>query len=242
MMSSRASTCSRTRGSSAAPRQDPAGRGRGHPAPRDAGPSGAGGVSDLRSTGRERGARAGGSPCPGSRAPGPEPPERGWLHRARPAPLSPRHRELPVIVLSARGDEDNEVRVLRLGATDFLTKPFRPRALTARLEAVLGRALIRDDCRDRLMLLRSMPPTRSTDQARCVPRAPTPWRHRRADKLNQNEAPSDLEPALKAAILARVAARPGIATRVRAQALAERSPRTTAGTPTASSWATAPTN
>jgi type II secretory ATPase GspE/PulE/Tfp pilus assembly ATPase PilB-like protein/CheY-like chemotaxis protein len=51
----------------------------------------------------------------------------------------PGTKELPVIVLSARGDEDNEVRVLRLGATDFLTKPFRPRALSARLEAVLGR-------------------------------------------------------------------------------------------------------
>jgi two-component system phosphate regulon response regulator PhoB len=54
--------------------------------------------------------------------------------RSRPAT-----RDLPVVVLSARGDEDNEVRVLRLGATDFLTKPFRPRALSARLEATLGR-------------------------------------------------------------------------------------------------------
>jgi type II secretory ATPase GspE/PulE/Tfp pilus assembly ATPase PilB-like protein/CheY-like chemotaxis protein len=54
--------------------------------------------------------------------------------RSRPAT-----RDLPIIVLSARGDEENEVRVLRLGATDFLTKPFRPRALTARLETALGR-------------------------------------------------------------------------------------------------------
>ncbi|MEP6590800.1 MAG: type II/IV secretion system protein [Gemmatimonadota bacterium] len=51
----------------------------------------------------------------------------------------PQTADLPVIVLSARGDEDNEVRVLRLGATDFLTKPFRPRALSARLEATLAR-------------------------------------------------------------------------------------------------------
>ncbi len=54
--------------------------------------------------------------------------------RSRPAT-----RDLPIIVLSARGDEENEVRVLRLGATDFLTKPFRPRALTARLESALSR-------------------------------------------------------------------------------------------------------
>jgi type IV pilus assembly protein PilB len=46
---------------------------------------------------------------------------------------------IPVIVLTARGDEDNEVRVLKAGADDFLTKPFRARALSARLEAVISR-------------------------------------------------------------------------------------------------------
>src|SRR5215211_5161094 len=54
--------------------------------------------------------------------------------RSRPAT-----REIPVMVLTAKGDEDNEVRVFELGANDFVTKPFRARALTARLEAVLGR-------------------------------------------------------------------------------------------------------
>ena len=48
-------------------------------------------------------------------------------------------RTIPVMVLTAKGDEDNEVRVFELGADDFLTKPFRARALSARLEAVLGR-------------------------------------------------------------------------------------------------------
>jgi type II secretory ATPase GspE/PulE/Tfp pilus assembly ATPase PilB-like protein/CheY-like chemotaxis protein len=47
---------------------------------------------------------------------------------------------IPVIVLTAKGDEDNEVRVFEQGATDFLTKPFRPRALSARLRALLSRA------------------------------------------------------------------------------------------------------
>ncbi len=47
--------------------------------------------------------------------------------------------EIPVVVLTARGDEDNEVRVFEMGADDFLAKPFRARALTARLQAVLGR-------------------------------------------------------------------------------------------------------
>src|SRR2546430_933661 len=53
---------------------------------------------------------------------------------SRPATAS-----IPVIVLTAKGEEDNEVRVFELGADDFLTKPFRARALSARLEAVLGR-------------------------------------------------------------------------------------------------------
>ena len=46
---------------------------------------------------------------------------------------------IPVIVLTAKGDEDNEVRVFQLGADDFLTKPFRARALAAPLEAELSR-------------------------------------------------------------------------------------------------------
>jgi CheY-like chemotaxis protein len=54
--------------------------------------------------------------------------------RSRPAT-----RAIPVVVLTAKGDEDNEVRVFELGADDFITKPFRARALSARLEAVLGR-------------------------------------------------------------------------------------------------------
>jgi CheY-like chemotaxis protein len=54
--------------------------------------------------------------------------------RSRPATSA-----IPVIVLTAKGDEDNEVRVFELGADDFLSKPFRARALSARLEAVLGR-------------------------------------------------------------------------------------------------------
>jgi type II secretory ATPase GspE/PulE/Tfp pilus assembly ATPase PilB-like protein/CheY-like chemotaxis protein len=54
--------------------------------------------------------------------------------RSRPAT-----RDIPVIVLTAKGDEENEVKVFELGAADFLSKPFRARALAARLEAVLGR-------------------------------------------------------------------------------------------------------
>ncbi len=51
----------------------------------------------------------------------------------------PQTSHIPVIVLTAKGDEDNEVRVFQLGADDFMTKPFRARALSARLEAVMAR-------------------------------------------------------------------------------------------------------
>ncbi len=60
----------------------------------------------------------------------------GVLSQLRSRPAT---REIPVMVLTAKGDEDNEVRVFELGANDFVTKPFRARSLTARLEAVLGR-------------------------------------------------------------------------------------------------------
>jgi type II secretory ATPase GspE/PulE/Tfp pilus assembly ATPase PilB-like protein len=52
--------------------------------------------------------------------------------RARPSTA-----KLPVLVLTAKGDEENEVRVFETGANDFLAKPFRPRALSARLRALL---------------------------------------------------------------------------------------------------------
>lgn len=51
----------------------------------------------------------------------------------------PTTENLPIIVLTARGDEENEVRVFELGADDFLSKPFRARALSARIQAVLAR-------------------------------------------------------------------------------------------------------
>jgi two-component system KDP operon response regulator KdpE len=46
---------------------------------------------------------------------------------------------MPLIVLSAVGDEDAKVRALAAGADDYVTKPFGPRELVARLEANLRR-------------------------------------------------------------------------------------------------------
>ena len=48
-------------------------------------------------------------------------------------------REMPMIVLSAVGEEDAKVRALAAGADDYVTKPFGPRELIARLQASLRR-------------------------------------------------------------------------------------------------------
>jgi two-component system KDP operon response regulator KdpE len=47
---------------------------------------------------------------------------------------------LPIIVLSAVGEEEQKIRALQAGADDYVTKPFSPRELMARLQAVLRRA------------------------------------------------------------------------------------------------------
>ena len=48
--------------------------------------------------------------------------------------------ELPVIMLTARGDEADRIVGLELGADDYVTKPFSPRELVARIRTVLRRA------------------------------------------------------------------------------------------------------
>jgi two-component system KDP operon response regulator KdpE len=48
--------------------------------------------------------------------------------------------DLPIIVLTARGLEEDKIKGLRLGADDYLTKPFSPRELVARIESVLRRS------------------------------------------------------------------------------------------------------
>jgi two-component system KDP operon response regulator KdpE len=47
--------------------------------------------------------------------------------------------QVPVIMLTAKGEEDDRVRGLELGADDYITKPFSPRELVSRVRAVLRR-------------------------------------------------------------------------------------------------------
>lgn len=52
---------------------------------------------------------------------------------------SEKTRALPIIMLTAKGEEDDVVSGLDYGADDYVTKPFSPRVLLARIEAVLRR-------------------------------------------------------------------------------------------------------
>src|SRR3712207_7225979 len=51
-----------------------------------------------------------------------------------------RDRPVPVLMLTARGDESDVLVGLGVGADDYMTKPFSPRELVARVKAVLRRA------------------------------------------------------------------------------------------------------
>jgi len=53
---------------------------------------------------------------------------------------NPKTAHVPVIMLTAKGEIDDKVRGLQTGADDYLTKPFSPRELVARVNALLRRA------------------------------------------------------------------------------------------------------
>jgi len=50
------------------------------------------------------------------------------------------YKDLPIILLTARGEEEDKVRGLEIGADDYMTKPFSPKELVARIKAVLRRS------------------------------------------------------------------------------------------------------
>ena len=52
---------------------------------------------------------------------------------------NPDTRDLPIIILTARGEEDDRIRGLDAGADDYVVKPFSPSELVARVKAVLRR-------------------------------------------------------------------------------------------------------
>lgn len=54
-------------------------------------------------------------------------------------------QDIPIIMLTARGEEEDKIAGLDAGADDYITKPFSPRELTARIKAVLRRVLPEDE-------------------------------------------------------------------------------------------------
>jgi two-component system phosphate regulon response regulator PhoB len=67
-------------------------------------------------------------------------PGRSGLELAQQIKQSAKTRGLPIIMVSARGEEEDRIRGLDTGADDYITKPFSPRELVARVNAVLRRA------------------------------------------------------------------------------------------------------
>ncbi len=67
-------------------------------------------------------------------------PETSGIELARRLKRNESTAEIPIIMLTAKTDEDNKIQGLEVGADDYITKPFSPRELVARLKAVLRRA------------------------------------------------------------------------------------------------------
>ncbi|MBB24603.1 MAG: phosphate regulon transcriptional regulatory protein PhoB [Geminicoccus sp.] len=66
-------------------------------------------------------------------------PLRSGLEVCRQMRRAPETSEVPIIMLTARGEEQDKLRGLDTGADDYLTKPFSPQELLARLRAVIRR-------------------------------------------------------------------------------------------------------
>ena len=77
-------------------------------------------------------------------------PGMSGIEYARRLRAEARTRELPIILLTARSEEHDKVSGLEAGADDYLTKPFSPRELQARIKAVLRRRApqMTEDCVD----------------------------------------------------------------------------------------------
>jgi two-component system phosphate regulon response regulator PhoB len=66
-------------------------------------------------------------------------PQTSGIEFARQLRKEPQTQQIPIIMLTARGEEGDKIRGLEVGADDYITKPFSPRELLARIKAVLRR-------------------------------------------------------------------------------------------------------
>jgi two-component system phosphate regulon response regulator PhoB len=69
--------------------------------------------------------------------------------------IDPRTKNVPIVMLTARGEEADRIEGFEVGADDYVTKPFSPRELVLRLKAILRRAATRESAEQlKLGLLR----------------------------------------------------------------------------------------
>jgi two-component system, OmpR family, phosphate regulon response regulator PhoB len=67
-------------------------------------------------------------------------PDKPGIDFARELRRDDRTKDLPILMLTARADEDDKVRGFDVGADDYVTKPFSPKELMARIKALLRRS------------------------------------------------------------------------------------------------------
>jgi two-component system phosphate regulon response regulator PhoB len=105
-------------------------------------------------------------------------PGQSGLELARRLRGDARTRTLPIIMLTARGDEEDKLRGLETGADDYITKPFSVKELQARIKAVLRRRApeITDDVIEYHGLKLDPAAHRITGKGKDLPMGPTEFR------------------------------------------------------------------
>lgn len=68
--------------------------------------------------------------------------------------MNPKTQRIPIIMVSAKGEESDIVLGLGVGADDYVSKPFRPKELIARVKAVLRRGTVKDESEDTERIVR----------------------------------------------------------------------------------------
>jgi two-component system, OmpR family, phosphate regulon response regulator PhoB len=85
---------------------------------------------------------------------------------------------IPIILITAKGEEDNKIQGLDIGADDYITKPFSPRELVARLKALLRRTTTLDSTKPIVVQGLCLDPSshRVTINGQSVDMGPTEYR------------------------------------------------------------------
>lgn len=65
---------------------------------------------------------------------------------------NPKFQQIPIIMLTAKGEEFDKVLGLELGADDYMTKPFSPRELLARIKARLRRPNLQEETNEQIII------------------------------------------------------------------------------------------